>query len=845
MEGVVIRFAACVTIVAALLCSLVLGTAAQDFDELDSAATEAFELRRFAEAAQLAEQTLAAADAEGLADTDPRRLDALGVLAGTAQWFGDLDAEEVHLHAILAVMEANFGGPGNINSAFAMEALAYLHARAGRPDAAEAMLAEVVALREPSIIEGNDPFETVHVAIRARIALERGDWANAYDGFTQVVDRIAAAGAVPQRDMRGFVFETDSWTFLGLVRAAWGLIGGAQGDRAGPADEAFRAMQWKWRTSAASALLRAAARPYAEDEARTEAQRELEARRAELDDLVERQANFPQTRAKTPEQLAIEQELEQALARQDTGAQMRAMQRSLELTEKLVQLMQECPTGCEAEMARLQADIAQAANPSQDAGMEIAELQRRLEQATDPAEDAAFHEEWNRLGAEMRRKQAAFEKLQRAFDERYGKVGDGPDRSAAFLVEPDPIGIAEAQALLGPDDALLAYLVADEMSFVWAISAESISWAPVPVAAHELLSRVSLLVHGADPNGSVRGARALTTPEAGFDLDEAHALFRLLVGPVGEALAGKGHVYLVPTGPITALPFHALVTEPPDPALKGAGALQGAAWLARRHAVTVLPSIVSLRAVGAFADKGRAIEPFVGFGDPRLDGDGDDRRGLSQFFNGARADLAQLRRLAPLPDTADELHAVAQAVGAGAEAVFIGERATEASVKNMAVGNYRVVHFATHGLVAGELRGLAEPAIVLTPPGRATVEDDGLLTAGEIATLALNADWVVLSACNTAAASAAGAEAFSGLARAFFHAGARSLLVSYWPVYSRAAVTLTTGAFDALADDPGIGRAEALRRSMLALIESGQPAQLEPRYWAPFVVMGEGAPRRW
>ena len=127
--------------------------------------------------------------------------------------------------------------------------------------------------------------------------------------------------------------------------------------------------------------------------------------------------------------------------------------------------------------------------------------------------------------------------------------------------------------------------------------------------------------------------------------------------------------------------------------------------------------------------------------------------------------------------------------------------------------------------------------------GSATLDrvetDDGLLTASEVAALRLDADWVILSACNTAAAAETDGQALSGLARAFFYAGARALLVSHWYVDSDATVKLITGAFDALKADPKIGRAEALRRSMAAMIE--QPAFAHPSAWAPFAVIGEGA----
>ncbi len=171
----------------------------------------------------------------------------------------------------------------------------------------------------------------------------------------------------------------------------------------------------------------------------------------------------------------------------------------------------------------------------------------------------------------------------------------------------------------------------------------------------------------------------------------------------------------------------------------------------------------------------------------------------------------------------------------------LGAAATIATVMATSLEQYRVVDFATHGLVAGEVSGLSEPALVLTLPDKPTAEDDGLLTASRIAKLNLDADWAVLSACTAAAGDKPGAEGLSGLARAFFYAGARSLLVSYWPVESDAAVKLTTGAFARLTKDPRIGRAEAVRRSIKALIADRSSAHnADPTTWAPFVLVGEG-----
>jgi CHAT domain-containing protein len=199
----------------------------------------------------------------------------------------------------------------------------------------------------------------------------------------------------------------------------------------------------------------------------------------------------------------------------------------------------------------------------------------------------------------------------------------------------------------------------------------------------------------------------------------------------------------------------------------------------------------------------------------------------------------------PLHDTADELCAVARELRISPDDILLGGRATETTLKTLSADNrlaqYRVLHFATHGTIAGDIEGTSEPGLILTPPKRQSDLDDGYLSASEVAALKLDADWVILSACNTAAGGAQGAEALSGLARAFIYAGARALLVSHWSVDSAATVKLITSAVGAIAHDAKLGRAEALRRAMLALM--GELREAHPAYWAPFIVVGEGAAR--
>jgi CHAT domain-containing protein len=268
-------------------------------------------------------------------------------------------------------------------------------------------------------------------------------------------------------------------------------------------------------------------------------------------------------------------------------------------------------------------------------------------------------------------------------------------------------------------------------------------------------------------------------------------------------------------------------------------------WLAKRYALTVLPSLSALQSLRHFARVSRAPEPFIGIGDPTLEGPPGSARGVNLaklYARGAVADVGELRKLPPLPDTADELRAMARTLGVAERHLYLGSRATERGVRALDLQGYRVVAFATHGLMAGEFSDIGEPALVMTPPAEATAEDDGVLTASEIASLKLDADWIILSACNTAAADGTpGAEGLSGLARAFFYAGSRALLVSHWAVLSDATVKLTTRMLSEAAADPKLGRAEAHRRAMLALAaDKDNPHYAHPMFWAPFVVVGEG-----
>jgi CHAT domain-containing protein/tetratricopeptide (TPR) repeat protein len=440
------------------------------------------------------------------------------------------------------------------------------------------------------------------------------------------------------------------------------------------------------------------------------------------------------------------------------------------------------------------------------------------------------------------------------------------------LIDPKPPTVDQIRATLAPGEAFVSFYFGREASFVWAIpKVGAIAFASVPATGGELEAMIRKLRAALEPQA------AMVSDIPAFDVALGYELYSLLLKPVERGWKSASSLIVVTNGALGLLPLSLLPTAPPAEIAAADDPLfaryRNVPWLARTHAVSMVPSAAALRTLRQLPPGRPSRSGLIAFGDPYFSEEqaqeaaateGVEITDASSVTRGVPlkrrnspklegVDSAELALLPRLPDTADELKAIAVALQADpSEVLNLGKEANEAKVKSLDLSGFKVVAFATHGLVAGELNGLTQPALALSAPSVVGSAGDGLLTMEEILALKLDADWVVLSACNTGAGAGAGAEAASGLGRAFFYAGTRALLLTNWSVHSQSARELVSDMFERQASDPSLTRAEALRQAMLKLIdgkgyadEQGktQFAYAHPLFWAPYTIIGDGGRR--
>jgi len=440
---------------------------------------------------------------------------------------------------------------------------------------------------------------------------------------------------------------------------------------------------------------------------------------------------------------------------------------------------------------------------------------------------------------------------------------------------PEPVTVAALQSrsgadtvLLHDDEALILFLAVTGKAkgLVFAVSKELSAWAQLGLTSFEIRDRVMRLRAEIDPESyrlggaaNPPGADTSAVPNA-FDRQAAYELYEALLGDdaIQAVIRDKPTLLFVPSGALTTLPPGVLVTAPPPGGTAGdrdPDSLRATPWLLRSKAVALLPTVSSLRTLRQIlpAVEGAAPDPLLVFADPDFSRPqvppkkhlaSAAARGYSNYFRDGIPLAEALDYLPSLPGTRIEGEALERALGGRPGSLLTGREASKAQLlarnSDGRLAKVRVLEFATHGLVAGDASDLYEPALALAAGAR---PQDELLLASEAATLKLHADWVVLSACNTGSPDAPEAQGLSGLSRAFFYAGGRSLLVSHWRVRDDVAPKLIPSMLLAEREQAQITRAEALRRATLAILDDKSMKAAEPAAWAPFTLIGEAARR--
>jgi len=439
------------------------------------------------------------------------------------------------------------------------------------------------------------------------------------------------------------------------------------------------------------------------------------------------------------------------------------------------------------------------------------------------------------------------------------------------FVTPQPPTIAAIQAQLGASEAFISLWTLTDRTCIWGVPSQGEpAFAVIELGRQALAEKVRRLRRALKPDAQ------LLSDILEFDTETAYSLYEQLLAPVAIAWQGATDLLVVVKGPLDQLPLGLLPTAPGSPVKDDAVRFESyrqLPWLIKRVSITRLPSAAALLTLRTLPPGSTDRGPFIGFGDPIFNADQLEasarpaavlaHRGLGGqalqirgirvseegVLDNAALTSVGLEQLNRLPDTAAEISEIAVNLGADpTRDIYLGVDASETTVKTRNLSRKKVVAFATHALLPGDLDGLSQPALAFSSPDVTGQEEDGLLMMGEVLSLKLDADLVVLSACDTGAADRQGSEAVSGLGRAFFYSGARALLVTMWPVETSSAHQLTTGLFKWRTREDGLSWARALQRSMLELMDapglrhpdgSIVARYAHPLFWGSFVVVGD------
>jgi len=470
---------------------------------------------------------------------------------------------------------------------------------------------------------------------------------------------------------------------------------------------------------------------------------------------------------------------------------------------------------------------------------ELAEQERRLISTVDSIQSSG--------SGQSEAQRELLKKSKRELDELIAKLRkEYPDYASIRYPEPVMAGNIPLRA----NEVLLAYKVNPGKTYLWIIEkGKKPSAIEIAVSREELIRKV----------GEFRSGLENPSRLDAYDPEKGRALGKLLLGEALSRIDSNKNIIITPDGVLNMIPFEALTTGRTKNAIQ---------YLGEKYKISYYPSASVMATMRQFKESPKLSRPLFALGDPVYE-DSDVRYSHRKSDNIVLASADQtpglnLRSalvrsgfsLQRLPETRDEVLKIGAIFGykANDPNIKLDMDASKSELLKSDLGSYRFIHFATHGLLSGDIPYILEPALVLSQPGNRNPED-GFLKMSEILELKLNADAVVLSACKTALGKEIAGEGIVGLSRAFMLAGSKSVIVSLWSVESNSTAVLMKSFYSHLK--PGTSKEEALRlakqelknQSLVSDLSRGvkitgrdkkiQTGASHPFFWAPFILIGE------
>ena len=464
-------------------------------------------------------------------------------------------------------------------------------------------------------------------------------------------------------------------------------------------------------------------------------------------------------------------------------------------------------------------------------------LKAQLQQITSQHESA--HTELSKeLSKTARNKDKIFSLDQKITDLELKKVAIMEDfknkhRTYYQLTSPEILGLDDLQhRILDDGQAVVEYILGPEKMSVFVITIDTLVYSQVAVDREGLQTMLADLspIFGFQNSGEQAREQTFTPQPADFSIFSAHALYEVLIKPVEKWLQDTKELIIVPDDILFYLPFEMLVFD--TTGVESPYDYENAKFLLEKFDVSYVssasllePGLQTLRK----PNKGILAMGNPDFGPQPVEPEQGELLASKESITGGRV---KRESLFSLPDSETEVKAIGRVLRGLSNNIFTGNRATEENFKLKAT-DYRILHLATH-FVPNDNQPLYSK-IVLTQNDKS--EEDGYLQTYEVFNMNLNADLVVLSACNTALGKPRKGEGLIGISRAFLFAGVPSLVVSLWNVDDKATAIIMRDFYKYMKS--GFNKKHALRRAKVDYLRASKGS---PYYWAPFILIGDWQP---